>query len=244
MLRFVLTSGCLLTMGCGLVEPPVSGSGKLITEKRDVAEFTQIEFAMPITLAVRKGDSSSIELMIDDNLISLVTTSVTNGVLHISSEKNLSPSDQCRVTITAPVVTRLSVAGAAEVSVEELSGSDSQLSIAGSGDIAAVASSDKMRCEIAGSGAINVTGTCPSIDISIAGSGEITTNAIPADSVSIEIAGSGTVLTHANKTLDVSIAGSGDVTYSGEPLVKQSVAGSGSVVAAKNPDPPTAEKPE
>lgn len=244
MSRFGLLGLSLILTGCHLATPPIAGSGAVTTGTREIADFTQVEFAIPVNLQIRKGPVASLELTIDDNLAAHVQTAVAGQVLRVSSAENLAPSRNSQVILVVPVVSRVAIIGASRVSIEELSGAEASLSIAGSGDVTAAVQSPKLKCEIAGSGTIRVSGSAQTVEISIAGAGDVSTNEIAADTVSIDIAGSGTVHTHASKSLDVSIAGSGDVTYSGQPQIDQSIAGSGTIKASSNPPPQTAEKAE
>lgn len=239
MSRLLVLSASVLLVGCSDMSPPIFGSGKARTEKRDVPEFNAIELSVgSADLDVKKGDTTSLELTWDDNLLPLVRTSVVNGVLRISVEKSTSSAQAAMIRIEVPKVSKVSVNGAGNISVEELSGPQAELSIAGSSDIVATVNADNFACAISGSGMITASGTSTDVAISISGSGYVDTSSIRADAVKIDIAGGGTVAVHAEQQLDVSIAGSGDITYSGKPQVKQSVAGSGSIKERAGGIPP------
>jgi|GEM_PF-2017505 len=241
MLRTMMVGVCMLVAGCGIVDPPVRGSGKLTTEKRGAESFTAIELYVSTAMDIKKGDVTSVELTIDDNLLPLITTKVEGNTLTIRSDKNLAPSDAAKITITVPTISVVSVAGASKVTIEELSGPKTELSLAGSSEVAGTVNSESLECDIAGSGKITMSGASKSVAISVAGSGELQMQKLIANSVTIDIAGSGTAFVHADSSLKVSIAGSGDVSYSGKAKVEQSIAGSGSV--KQIPDAPADPQP-
>lgn len=248
----VLTPAILLCcgiFGCGLADPGIPGSGKVITETRDVSAFTSVELLVPVNLDIRHGDTTSLELAIDDNLMSLVKTTVTEGTLKIEPEKNVTPSSGCRITIVAPTISALEVAGASTVTLETLSGPAAKLSIAGASELTGGVDAESLECEIAGAGKLNLSGSAQKVSVSIAGSGDVQMQKIAAENVSVEIAGSGSVQVHAEKTLEVSIAGSGDVVYSGNPEIRKSIAGSGSIremptLPSQNPVPAETQPPQ
>ncbi len=232
MSRLLALSTCIFLSGCAVMDPPIVGSGKDLTEKREVPQFTAIELAVGTAdLVVNNGDTISVELTWDDNLLPLVTTTVVDGVLEIGVEGNTSSAQAAKIRITAPRVSSVAVSGAGRVSVEELSGPKAELSISGSGDMIVGVNAEEFACEIAGSGTIKASGTCPKVSVAVRGSGDVSTTGVLAETVEIDIAGAGTVAVHAETNLDVSIAGSGDVSYSGKPQIRQSVAGSGSIKA-------------
>jgi hypothetical protein len=200
-----------------------------MTENREAGSFTAIELSVSTALEIRKGDVTSVKLSIDDNLLPLITTRVEGSTLTIRSDKNLAPSDAAKITITVPAISVVSVAGSSKVTIEELSGPKTELSLAGSSEVTGTVNSEALECDIAGSGKITMSGASKSVAISVAGSGELQLQKVIADSVTIDIAGSGTAFVHADSSLKVSIAGSGDVSYSGKAKVEQSIAGSGSV---------------
>lgn len=228
MSRLILALG-LFAVGCGGFEPPISGSGKMATENRPVGTFSTVDCAISCTIDVKKGDATSVELSVDDNLLPLIKTEVQGDKLRVYSDRNLAPSDGARIVITTPSLSGFAAAGAVTAVIEELSGSRMRIALAGSGDVTGRVAGESLEAEIAGSGAMKLEGTAQKLSVSIAGSSNINAAKVAADEVSIEIAGSGKVQVAAQKKLDISIAGSGEVVYSGDAEVKQSIAGIGTV---------------
>lgn len=63
----------LFAIGCGM-EPAIKGSGKVATDNRPVGTFTEVECAISCAVDVKKGEKTSVELSIDDNLLPLIKT--------------------------------------------------------------------------------------------------------------------------------------------------------------------------
>jgi len=104
-----------------------------------------------------------------------------------------------------------------------------ELSLAGSGDIWAGASSS-LEVSLAGSGDI-VSGATRDLEVSIAGSGNVTASRVDGP-VEASVAGSGNVLVNGGNvgTVEASIAGSGDVRVNARAAsVEGSIVGSGDV---------------
>ncbi|MBL8812103.1 MAG: DUF2807 domain-containing protein [Planctomycetaceae bacterium] len=232
----------LILTGCIAMEPAIPGSGKLITETRKAGEFTKLEVAIPTRLVVKKGAEPSIELAIDDNLQSLVRTEIKDGVLVVKSEKNIAPHKETTLTIVTPTLSSVETAGAVEGSIEELSGPEANLSIAGSGDLSVGLAAESFDGSIAGAGSVVLTGTCKKLVLNTTGSGDWDSYAVPAEEVEVQIAGSGSSKVNASSMLSLNIAGSGDVQYAGNPEIKKSIAGSGSVEPIKTDAPKESPK--
>ncbi|MFO0975577.1 MAG: head GIN domain-containing protein [Planctomycetaceae bacterium] len=230
----------LILTGCVAMEPAIPGSGKLVTENRKAGEFTKLEVAIPTRLVVKKGAEPSIELAIDDNLQSLVTTEIKDGVLVVRSEKNIAPHSETTLTIVTPALSSVQTAGSVEGSIEELTGPETNLAIAGSGELTVGLASESFSGSVAGAGTVVLTGSCKKLVLVTSGSGDWDSVAVPAEDVEVRIAGSGSSKVNASSMLSLNIAGSGDVQYAGQPEIKKSIAGSGSVepIKAANPSKP------
>lgn len=222
----------------------VQGSGTAATETRTVPEFQAVALSGSIDLVVRQGDTPSVQVRADDNLLPLLETVVETGgkgaTLQVRWKRSgggwfgggqsISTRTPVVVTVVAPRLTALSTAGAGNIRLESFSTPLLNVSIAGSGDARLDGlSADELGVRISGSGNVTGRGTAAKTSVSIAGSGDVRLADLRSDEVSVSIAGSGDAAVNAQKTLSVRIAGSGDVVYTGNAELKTSVAGSGSV---------------
>lgn len=66
------------------------GNGQVTTSKREVTEdFTKIETSEAIAVEIEQAENNSIEVETDSNLQNHVKTTISNGVLKISLDKNM-----------------------------------------------------------------------------------------------------------------------------------------------------------
>src|SRR5260221_375471 len=210
----------------------VSGSDTIKSEPRNITAFTGISLSLPAYVDVRQGNTESVVVETDDNLLPLVETVVEDGKLKIRSlEKNTNlKTKNMKITVNVKTIESLSVAGSGDIRSEALKAGNLKVSIAGSGDIHLKAlDSDALKVSISGSGDFSASGKSNTVEASIAGSGDLKAEKLLANSVKVNIAGSGSAGFWAKESLKSSIAGSGDVTYYGDAQVSSSVAGSGSV---------------
>jgi putative autotransporter adhesin-like protein len=71
----------------------VSGSGNVITETRDVRDFSSIDVSGIFKVEATAQKDFRVEVQTDDNLLPFITTEVRDGVLHIEAEKRLKRPD-------------------------------------------------------------------------------------------------------------------------------------------------------
>lgn len=213
----------------------VAGNGESATESRSPGDFVALRIHA-VDVVVRHGAPVTVTVQADRNLLALLETRVEDGpdgrTLVVGWQRGLSVRTQVppRVTVTAPALAALMVAGSGDLLGERLQGARLAVRVEGSGDVRLKeVATDELSLSIRGSGDIHADGRAPRLSVSIAGSGDVKTDGLQADDVSVSIAGSGDASVRAERSLTVSIAGSGDVIYSGAAVPKKSIAGSGSV---------------
>ena len=236
----VVSLACLvavpLTLPLAAQAASVSGSGKVSTETRSLAEFQAVAMNGSMDLVVRQGATQSVQVEADDNLLPLLETVVeptSQGatlVVRWKKGQSLYTRSKVSITVTVPKLSALTASGSGDIKVEPFNTPALKLSLSGSGDakLQGLSTSD-FGISISGSGDVVANGSATKLSISIAGSGDVRLADLKSDDVSVSVAGSGDVAVNAAKTLDVRIAGSGDVSYTGNAAVKSRVAGSGSV---------------
>lgn len=215
----LLIAVCLLVAGSvsagnifGLFDKDrVEGSGDLITQKRNLDDFSRIKSYGSFDIFVTVGDKTSLSITFDDNLVDLITTEVAGKTLRIDHDGSFSSRKNCRIEITVPSLESVYLSGSGDVEVYNLNSDIFEMAISGSGD---------MKAE----GKVN------ELELSISGSGDIDTRHLEADEVYAKVSGSGDMKIFARTSFSGKISGSGDITYYGDPEhVSSRVSGSGSI---------------
>ena len=209
------------------------GSGSLATETRAAIDFQEIAVAGSMKVLLRQSDREGLEVTADGNLLPLIETRVSNGVLQIENKRGANYTTRNPVTVTVNFVALkvLSLGGSGSIASAGLKGSKLTVSLGGSGDVKLTdLQLSALQVSLGGSGSFAATGRSTKLNVSVGGSGGVLTERLDADDVSVSVAGSGDAVVRANRTLDVSVAGSGDVVYSGDAVARSSIAGSGKVL--------------
>jgi hypothetical protein len=89
----------------------VKGSGKREVQKRDVSAFTSISTQGAFNVDVVCQKAQSLEIEGDDNILPLISTEVSNGVLRLKNEKNYSVSQPVTIKISVPNIDGLPFQG-------------------------------------------------------------------------------------------------------------------------------------
>jgi len=207
--RIAAVAALLVLTGCSVV----NGSGQLESETRPVSGFTGIELSGNGEVTVEQGETESLIIEADDNVLPALTSEVEDSVLRLGTKP------RTRVQTRNPIRYR--------VTVTDLT----SLDLSGSGSISgANLKVNSLRVTISGSGTMNLAGSADQQELKVSGSGEYEAARLSSRSVSIDISGSGKAEVAAAEQLRVDISGSGTVTYSGDPEIDQSISGSGRLV--------------
>ena len=228
LLAAVFASGCIVIDLNGCSSAKVTGSGNVVSETRQVAEFNKIHIKGAGKAFLTQGDRPAIEIKTDDNIMPVIKTEVTEGKLVVSHEGyNLRPTT-LNYFITVGDLKAVAVSGSADITGNGIFASDNfSADISGSGDMQLELEVGSLESDISGSGSMLFSGKTDFLDASITGSGDISALDLEARNVSLKITGSGDCEVSASETLNVKITGSGDVKYKGSPQISQKITGSG-----------------
>jgi hypothetical protein len=217
----------------------LTGSGNVITQERNVRGFNQVLLVGSGELTITQGDTESLTITADDNLMDYIQSTVDGSTLMLGIDVDdlsdvITTYNPTRLEYDLVVkdLSSLHLAGSGNASMESLTTGKLILTVAGSGNIAItdlVASS--VETNVPGTGNVELSGSTPNQMVTLAGSGNYIAPDLGSETAHVFIGGSGNATVWASEELDINIAGSGQVNYYGLPTVKQQILGSGEVKA-------------
>ncbi|MBN1454293.1 MAG: DUF2807 domain-containing protein [Anaerolineales bacterium] len=213
----------------------VAGSGVVETETRQVAEFQSISVDYPADITIRQGDSESVTIEAEDNLLPQLAATVRNGTLYFeNTERNwqdrVDPTKTVLVTITVVELNKVQFPTAGKMLIEGLQTDSLTVSVSGAGDVTLTElEAGDLEFNLSGAGNINADGACERLQLSISGLGNFNGGDLESRDAEVHISGAGSATVWAEQALDASISGAGSVDYYGEPQVSERISGVGSV---------------
>lgn len=191
------------------------GSGVEASERRDLGAFSRISLTGEADVTATVGETQTVSVRGDDNLLADVETEMDNGTLEISDPSNvdLEPKVGVTVEITVPALEDIQVSGSGDVRVDGIEG-------------------DLFGVEVSGSGSVEASGEVGRVEAEVSGSGDIRLAELVSRDATAEISGAGGIQVHATESLVASVSGAGDITYTGDPAdVERDVSGAGTIEA-------------
>ncbi|MDB5916180.1 MAG: hypothetical protein JWR40_414 [Massilia sp.] len=271
-MRSLLTVGCFLALsGCAIIVTgsddvqvksvfsgnTVAGDGRLAHDVRAVGNVSAINVSGPLEVLVRVGPAASLEVDADSNLLPMIRTEVSGGVLRMWVEGSVRSTNSLRVTYTAPMLLEASASGSGRLTISELNGAPLNFTKSGSGAANLSGRVSRLDVRHSGSGAINA-GALRTHDANLAlsGSGRMSLGPVEGSALTASLHGSGSLqasgkvaslnarvhgsggadlTTLVSEQADLSVEGSGDITaHVARALVAQST-GSGRITVYGNP---------
>ncbi|MCU1264061.1 MAG: hypothetical protein JWM21_379 [Acidobacteria bacterium] len=189
----------------------VSGSGVRKTEKRDVAPFHAIETEGAFELEATCQKPESLEIEADDNILPLIQSEVSGGVLHLKAQKAYNSRQGVIVRISVPNLDSLSGTGAGKFRIQGVKNDNFEVHTTGAANVVA-------------------SGETKNIEVHTTGAGSVDTHGLHAEKANVSSTGAAKVDVYASEQLDASVSGVGRITYSGEPkTVNKHVTGAGTI---------------
>lgn len=223
----VLLSGCTQDSANIIRETRdecVTGSGKVIKEPREVDSFTAVKMMGPqANLYVTQDGTNTVRVEAQQNVLDIIETSVTDGVLTISSETCVNTGflgSSINIYVTMDDVDSLELYGSGRVIGDtEITSDELSLGLFGSGKLELDVNVTNLTTTLPGSGTFNLKGTATRHDISLIGSGKVNAYSLFTDETEILISGSGSAYVYVSEELRPEITGSGRIHYRGTPNV-------------------------
>lgn len=184
--------------GAGRWMKGIHGSGEILTEYRDVKEFTGISLELPCELEIERAEEQEVTIETDDNILGYILSYVQDGILNINSNNKLSFSKKILVKIKTNNLSQLTISGSAKVKIINIE-------------------EEKLKLKISGSAKAMGNGNIHDLNIIISGMGTINFKEIKTKNTRLRISGSGKADLFVEESLDATINGTGKANVWGNP---------------------------
>jgi hypothetical protein len=234
-----LALGLVLVTACGFNLVPTRGSGNVVTEARTVSNFHQIDLTGAGEVNITQGDTESLTIETDDNILPLIVTRVDNGLLSIGLDPNrtglsIAPT---RIVFTVAVknLDSLKVSGAGNIRAQALKSDNLAVTTSGAGNITlGPVQAKTLNLRLSGAGNVTVSGQVESQDAALSGLGNYNAADLSSTNAKVALSGAGSATVWATGTLNAQISGAGSINYYGSPQVSQNISGVGSIKGLGN----------
>ncbi len=257
---FVILSSllaCNISVGNTNIET-IRGSGKVVSETREVSNISGVELALQGTLHISVGTNESLRIEAEDNLLGYILTDVSGGELVIKTKTgvNLNNTKPINYYLTVTGLKSIAISSSGDIEASDLVSEAFSTSVSSSGDLTIsslkctslqVRSSssgntsignlqaDSINVTISSSGDVTIeNGSVPKQDVNISSSGDYQADAVVSSTAQVSISSSGNATVRVSDQLSGRLSSSGNIYYIGNPSVNVSTSSSGEAIK-KNP---------
>lgn len=212
-------------------DPALIGSGAILTETRTANDFTGLDVSVPGNIYVTQGQTFSVQVRAEENLLPYLQTRVEGKNLHVYFSRNVRSVDGLEVRITMPALKNVQMSGSGRLDTDgAFAGNTLNLGLSGSGRLYLNDMTyPYIAANVSGSGKMFVNGQSEDMDLNMSGSGELDALGCPTKVAEAHLSGSGTIRVRVSETLKAHVSGSGTIWYEGSPSLESHISGSGKV---------------
>jgi hypothetical protein len=216
---FLVLFGAVLT---GYPQRHIAGDGTDYTTTRSLPSFDKVHLSCSVEVIVLKGDSFSVKIEGERNIVELLATDVKGDELDIHWPfffKEVRPTEPLRCWVTTRDVSEVSNSGSGKIQSEDrFKNPTMSIHNSGSGRIEWSLAADELHIGTSGSGHVLIKGTAKELECNVSGSGRIEGGDLQVqDRSDIHVSGSGSCTIATNGVIQGRISGSGGINYKGDP---------------------------
>jgi len=232
----------------------VRGSGDVVEETREVSDISGVNLATIGHLIIEVGDTESLRIEAEENLMEHLETEVRGGKLRIGTKDRirLDATEPVNYYLTVTDLDTIEITSAGDINAPDLDAERFSINISSSGDLeigdleadtltVKISSSgdvtlgelnaDTLEIDIDSTGNLDITGgEVKSQDINISSTGKYAAEELVSDEADVRINSTGSVTIWVLDQLKANLGSSGDLRYRGNPTVDATTNSSGDVI--------------
>ena len=217
-----------------VVGQTINLSGKTKTEDRAVSGFDKVQLDGIGDLSITLGDTESLVIEADENLMPLIITEVRGNTLIIRIEENVNLVNMIsdvKYTLTAKSLNSIELGGLGNINIGPLQTDSMTANLDGSGMITLnQLTANRLDANLNGLGSLTIKGgkvTEQKVDLS--GAGAYLAGDLESETASVTLSGLGNATVWVTGSLDAELTGAGSLEYYGNPQVTQNDTGLGNI---------------
>lgn len=211
----------------------ISGNGNSISKEYIISDFNKLAVHGEANVYISKGETTSLRIVGESNVMSVLDVEVNNGELSIGEDNCFKNIERLNIYVSTSTLNGLSGSGLCNFySPDKFTSSTFFCEIEGDGKMELNMDTQEFDATISGTGYISAKGAASNQFINISGDGDIKLFDLMGSNADITFDGMGDVEVNVSSKLKVRISGAGNVYYKGNPSIDQKISGSGTVVNA------------
>lgn len=216
LLGALLMTSCAFDISFG----QISGNGNVITENMNISEdFDRVSAGNGWDVILEKGDTYSVIVEADENILEAANIYVKNGTLKVYCENNIRRASSKKVLVTyVDNLQGISASSGADISSKQvLEGETLDLDVSSGGSIETTAVVRNIDTDVSSGGNISIAGSTESLIADVSSGGTIRAKELKAKFADAEASSGGAIDILVTDKLRARASSGGDIDYWGNP---------------------------
>ncbi len=210
----------------------IYGSGNIVTDQREIGDFTGLKVSSGIDVIIRQGTDISLELEADDNLHDVIITEVVDNTLKIYTKKNIRKAKSKKIFLQYRDLNTIRISSAGDVTGENTLQTDIlDIDLSSAGDLDLDVQAERISCDISSSGDARLSGNTDVLIASLSSAGDLHAYDLIARKVDVSCSSAGDARVYGTEEFNLRSSSAGSIYYKGDGnLVNKHTSSAGSIV--------------
>lgn len=219
----------------------VHGSMNVVTETRQVSDFSRVDICCGMELFLEKGKRENLEIEAEDNILAEIESVVRGDTLWIKfrdgyPEVAYRPNRPIRIYLTAEEIAGVEISGGGDLYAEEITTERLELVLSGGSDAEIEAlKADYFDLDVSGGGDVSIAGAVEEQRIDSSGGSSYDAEDLESEMATLHVSGGGNASLWVHDMLDVDASGGSSVSYYGQPKITASTSGGSNLSSLGKP---------
>ncbi len=233
MKQFALLSLLILLPACDWFanSKTIQGSGIKARQEYPIEDVDELKVAGSGKVILKQGDTESLVIEADDNILPHIIIEVDDGELSIHPEHNSNLRSKSGIVyyLTLKKIEEIELSGAVELESSLIEAKKLEFGLSGATKVKARIKTDTLEIEGSGASKLYLEGETNKQKVEISGSTHYDAGSLQSESAEIEVSGASRVTVAVRKKLEVEASGVAVISYKGDPQVTIDSSGAASV---------------
>ncbi|WKD86158.1 hypothetical protein KCTC32516_01517 [Polaribacter huanghezhanensis] len=197
----------------------VTGNRNVITETRKINDaFTKVEVGQGIQLYITQDNDLSLVVKADENLHKLIRTEVRNGVLKITSKRNIRRAKSKKIYLSAPNINAIKATSGSDVVTENtIKAAIFDVHVSSGADARIAINADTVSSSASSGADLRLKGTTNYFTAKATSGSSIRAYGLESKNATVKVNSGADIDVFAIESLTAKASSGGDIDYRGNP---------------------------
>ena len=218
---FVVLLSVALSVGCTPPGGTITGSGNVVTQEEAISGFDKVEVSHAFKVDISQGETFSVVVRIDDNLLQYLEVVKQGSTLKIGlkTDRIIRNSTQ-EAEVTLPGLAGLDLSGASQGTISGFKSTSAlNVDLSGASRLRGDVEAGDAQLDVSGASQVTLRGSAGDVTIDASGASTVDLADFPVANANVEASDASEVTVNASGTLDVDASGASHVYYVGSPTL-------------------------